>query len=51
MDSLVLAYIDPGAGSALLQLLLAGVAGAGVLFRLLDHRLKETFGPRVSSGE
>ncbi len=51
MDSLVLAYIDPGAGSAVLQLLLAGLAGTGVLFRLIDRRLKEKFWRRGSNAD
>jgi hypothetical protein len=33
------AYVDPGSGSMLLQLLLGGVAGVVVLARLQGHRL------------
>ena len=38
------AYIDPGAGSILLQLLLGGVAGAFVFFRLFKQRLFSLLG-------
>jgi hypothetical protein len=34
------AYIDPGVGGMLLQLLLGGVAGALVVIKLYWHRLK-----------
>jgi hypothetical protein len=33
------AYVDPGAGSMVVQLLLGGVAGIVVLIRLSWHRL------------
>ena len=38
------AYVDPGAGSMLLQLLLGGVAGAFVFFRLFKQRLYRLLG-------
>ena len=38
------AYIDPGAGSMLLQLLLGGVAGAFVFFRLFKQKIRKLFG-------
>ncbi|MDJ0893611.1 MAG: hypothetical protein QNJ92_00600 [Alphaproteobacteria bacterium] len=37
------AYIDPGTGGMLLQLLLGGVAGALVVIKLYWSRLKEAF--------
>ncbi len=37
------AYIDPGAGSMLLQLILGGVAGLFVAFRLMRHRIAGFF--------
>ena len=37
------AYIDPGTGSMILQLLLAGVAGLGVLCKLFWHRITGFF--------
>ena len=38
------AYVDPGAGSMLLQLLLGGAAGAFVFFRLFKQRLYRLLG-------
>ena len=40
------AYLDPGSGSMLLQILLGGLAGAGVLAKLYWHRIRELFGAR-----
>ncbi|MFQ5739021.1 MAG: hypothetical protein ACE5JX_08390 [Acidobacteriota bacterium] len=40
---LVLAYLDPGSGSMLLQLLLGGVAGAFVLVKLFWRRITTFF--------
>ena len=37
------AYLDPGAGSILLQLLLGGVAAVGVVVKLFWHRLAAPF--------
>ncbi|MFP6758207.1 MAG: hypothetical protein VCC99_08320 [Alphaproteobacteria bacterium] len=38
------AYLDPGTGSILLQLLLGGVAGFLVIIKLYWYSLKQTFG-------
>jgi hypothetical protein len=38
------AYLDPGTGSMLLQLLLGGLAGAAVIGRAYWSRLKNLFG-------
>ena len=38
------AYIDPAAGSLVLQLVLGGVAGAGVVLKMSWRRLKSLFG-------
>ena len=38
------AYVDPGAGSMLLQLLLGGAAGAFVFFRLFKQKLCRLLG-------
>ena len=38
------AYLDPGTGSMLLQMLLGGVAGALVVGKLYWHRVKAFFG-------
>ncbi len=40
------AYLDPGSGSMLLQLLLGGVAGLVVVIKLYWHRLLVKFGIR-----
>ena len=45
-DVLLLAYIDPGSGSMLLQMLLGGVAGVAVAVRMYWHRLRAFFGAR-----
>jgi len=37
------AYVDPGSGSMLLQLLLGGVAGLGVIAKLYWRRIVERF--------
>lgn len=44
------AYLDPGTGSIMLQLLLGGTAGALVVGKLYWHRLKGFF-VRDASGE
>jgi hypothetical protein len=38
------AYIDPGSGSMLLQLLLGGVAGAAVVLKMYWRRFVSIFG-------
>jgi hypothetical protein len=38
------AYLDPGSGSMLVQLLLGGFAGAAVIVKLGWHRLRGMFG-------
>jgi hypothetical protein len=43
------AYLDPGTGSMLLQLLLGGVAGALVIGKLYWARIKSFFGRGPSS--
>lgn len=40
----ILAYLDPGTGSLILQLLLGGVAGAWVILKLFGQRIKALFG-------
>lgn len=37
------AYLDPGAGSMLLQILLGGLAGVAVILKLFWHRIKAFF--------
>jgi len=41
-----MAYIDPGSGSMLLQIILGGVAGLFVIFKLYWHRLLTVLGIR-----
>lgn len=45
------AYIDPGAGSALLQLILGGLAGIGVVVKLYWDRVKATYRSLFGRGE
>jgi hypothetical protein len=40
---LILAYIDPGAGSLLIQLLIGGLAGLAALVRFRWNRIKAAF--------
>ena len=40
------AYLDPGSGSMVLQLLLGGVAAVGVVVKLFWHRILNIFGIR-----
>ena len=42
------AYLDPGTGSMILQLLLGGIAGMAVVLKLYWHRLKALFGRRAA---
>ncbi len=42
--NLILAYIDPGAGSMILQLLLGGLAGLFVIGRIFRQRISKFFG-------
>lgn len=39
------AYLDPTSGSLLLQIILGGVAGLAVIFKLFWHRLRGWFRP------
>jgi len=43
------AYLDPGAGSILLQVLLGGFAAAGVFAKLFWHSLSAPFRRRKST--
>ena len=44
------AYLDPGSGSMLLQLLLGGVTGVVVIVKLYWQRVKDFFSRRDSNG-
>jgi len=39
-----IAYLDPGTGSMLLQVILGGIAAVGVAIKLYWHRLRAAFG-------
>jgi hypothetical protein len=43
------AYLDPGSGSILIQLLLAAILGLGVMFRSQLAKLKNLFGIKSES--
>ena len=45
------AYLDPGAGSALIQGILGAVAAIGVALKLYWHRILKFFGLRKSKDE
>ena len=47
----VMAYIDPGSGSLLLQLILGGVAGLFVILKLYWHRFLAVLGIREKAEE
>ncbi|MDQ4081300.1 MAG: hypothetical protein M3123_00175 [Actinomycetota bacterium] len=49
MSQLVLAYIDPGSGSMILQIILGGLAAAAVFLRVFWHRLLVTLRIRKPS--
>lgn len=41
----VYAYLDPASGSMFLQLLLGGIAGVALFFKLVWHRVRDFFRP------
>jgi hypothetical protein len=43
LPNLTLAYLDPGSGALLLQMLVAGVAGVVVFFKYQGRRVKDFF--------
>jgi hypothetical protein len=45
------AYLDPGSGSVVLQILLGGVAGVILVVKLFWHRLLAIFGIRKEDKE
>ena len=40
----LVAYIDPGTGSMILQLLLGGIAGVWIILKLFGRRIKSFLG-------
>ena len=51
VEAPVLAYLDAGTGSMLLQILLGGFAALGVVARLYWHRVTALFRRRNASGD
>ncbi len=51
LESPVEAYLDPGTGSMLLQILLGGVAAVGVIAKLYWHRLIIVFRGALPRGK
>ena len=49
--SAAFAYLDPGSGSMLLQLVLGGLAGLAVIAKLYWHRLLGFFGKHPQQAE
>jgi hypothetical protein len=47
--SFVALYVDPGSGSMILQLLLGGVSGLYVIFRLFKQKILMMFGIHTES--
>ena len=45
------AYLDPASGSILLQVILGGVAGAGLLIKMYWHKLLALFGVRKAEND
>lgn len=45
------AYLDPATGSILLQVVLGGIAGAGLLIKLYWHRLLRLVGLRRAEAD
>jgi hypothetical protein len=41
-------YLDPGSGSIILQLVLAGLLAVGVFFRLFANKVRALFGKKSS---
>lgn len=46
MSRTAYAYLDPGTGSMIIQILLGGIAGAAVVLKLYWHRLMALFAGR-----
>lgn len=51
VPSAAYAYLDPGSGSMLLQLVLGGLAGLAVIAKLYWHRLLTLFGVHSQQAE
>ena len=51
LEAPVDAYLDPGSGSMLLQLLLGGFAAVGVVAKLYWHRVTSVFSRKDLDGD
>ncbi len=51
LEAPVDAYLDPGAGSMLLQILLGGLAAVGVVGKLCWHRMTSLFRQKGLRGD
>ena len=51
MTWMFLAYLDPSAGSMMLQLILGGLAGAAIALRLVWARILTALGIRKAASE
>ena len=49
LPSLIALYVDPGSGSMVLQLLLGGVSGIYVIFRMFKQKMLGLFGIHTES--
>jgi len=49
--SSILFYLDPGSGSFLIQLLIAGIAALGIAFASQWSRIKRLFGKKKAKSE
>ncbi len=50
-ESPVYAYLDPGAGSMLLQILVGGFAAVGMIGKLYWHKVSALFRARGADGD
>ena len=51
LEAPVSAYLDPGTGSMLLQILLGGVAAVGVIAKLYRHQVTSVFRRKGPEGD
>jgi hypothetical protein len=49
LSSLLALYVDPGSGSMMLQLLLGGVSGIYVIFRMFKQKILGWFGVQTEA--
>ncbi|MFC2074897.1 hypothetical protein ACFLRA_01325 [Bdellovibrionota bacterium] len=49
--SIAHAYLDPGTGSMILQIILGGIAGLAVALKFYWHKIRKIFGIRKPESE